>query len=92
MEERRCDLIGRQKHLRDKITTMERSIPALMAFSMWKAKDTCEDAPYCKVREIMKAFSPFPDQTEKLLMSLKKTVKELNGETAELHVRLTFSD
>lgn len=86
MEERRCDLIGRHKHLREKITTMERSIPALMAYNMWMAKK-CDDAPYCKVRQIMKKFSPYPDQTERLLGDLKKTVKDLNGETEELHVR-----
>lgn len=86
MEERRCDLLGRHKYLKDKITTMERSIPALMAYNMWMSKK-CENAPYCKIREIMKKFAPYPDQTEKLLENLKNTVKNLNKETDELHVR-----
>ncbi|XP_043265782.1 uncharacterized protein LOC122405255 isoform X1 [Colletes gigas] len=92
MEERRCDLIGRQKYLRDKITTMERSIPALIAYNMWMAKDMCDDAPYCKVRNIMKRFSTHPDPTEKLLGNLKKTVKELHGETTELHEKIIQAD
>ncbi|XP_076395272.1 uncharacterized protein LOC100878838 isoform X2 [Megachile rotundata] len=91
MEERRCDLVGKEKYLRDKITTMERSIPALVAFNMWMAKK-CENAPYCKVREIMKRFAPYPDQTEKLLSSLKRTVRELNGETTELHEKIIQAD
>ncbi|XP_078032992.1 uncharacterized protein LOC144467883 [Augochlora pura] len=92
MEERRCDLIGKQKYLREKITTMERSIPALIAYNMWMAKDKCDDAPTCKVREIMKKFSTQPDPTEKLLASLKNAVKELNGETAELHEKIIQAD
>ncbi|CAK9807878.1 hypothetical protein ANTQUA_LOCUS5373 [Anthophora quadrimaculata] len=91
MEERRCDLLGRHKYLREKITTMERSIPALIAYNMWMAKK-CDDAPYCKIREIMKRFSPHPDQTEKLLHSLKKTVKEFDGETEELHEKIIQAD
>ncbi|XP_029056460.2 uncharacterized protein LOC114883142 isoform X1 [Osmia bicornis bicornis] len=91
MQERRCDLLGRQKYLRDKITTMERSIPALIAYNMWTCKK-CEDAPYCKIREIMRRFSPYPDQTERLLDNLKRTVKELNGETAELHEKIIQAD
>lgn len=86
MEERRCDLLGRQKYLSDKITTMERSIPALIAYNMWMSKK-CDDAPYLKICKIMKKFAPYPDQTEKLLENLKNTVKELNSETEELHVR-----
>ncbi|KOC62644.1 hypothetical protein WH47_05286 [Habropoda laboriosa] len=70
---------------------MERSIPALIAYNMWMAKK-CEDAPYCKIREIMKRFSPHPDQTEKLLHSLKKTVKEFDGETEELHEKIIQAD
>ncbi|XP_017764948.1 PREDICTED: uncharacterized protein LOC108554254 [Eufriesea mexicana] len=91
MQERRCDLVGRQKYLKDKITTMERSIPALIAYNMWMGKE-CESAPYCKIREIMKTFAPYPDQTEKLLKSLKNTVKELNCETEELHEKIIQAD
>lgn len=86
IKERRCDLLGRQKYLKEKITTMERSIPALIAYNMWMSKN-CDDAPYCKIRKIMKMFAPYPDQTEKLLESLKNAVKDLNNETEELHVR-----
>ncbi|XP_076382620.1 uncharacterized protein LOC117219695 isoform X1 [Megalopta genalis] len=92
MQERRCDLIGKQKYLREKITTMERSIPALIAYNMWMAKDKCDDAPTCKVREIMKKFSTYPDPTEKLLANLKRAVKELNEETAELHEKIIQAD
>ncbi|XP_076240947.1 uncharacterized protein LOC143183307 [Calliopsis andreniformis] len=92
MEERRCDLIGRRKYLKDKITTMERSIPALIAYNLWMNKDNCIDAPYCKVREMMKKFCPHPDQTERLLQNLKKTVKELNGETTQLHEKIIQAD
>ncbi|KZC11165.1 hypothetical protein WN55_02526 [Dufourea novaeangliae] len=92
MEERRCDLIGREKNLRDKITTMERSIPALIAYNMWMAKDKCLDSPYCKIRDMMRQFSGQPDPTEQLLASLKKTVKELNQETSELHEKIIQAD
>ncbi|KAG7190358.1 hypothetical protein KM043_006469 [Ampulex compressa] len=92
MRERHCDLIGRHKHLKDKITTLERSIPALMAYNMWTAGLTCIDAPYCKIREIMKKFSTRPDPTEKLLDDLRKRVKILNGETADLHEKIIDAD
>nr|XP_031843065.1 uncharacterized protein LOC116431571 [Nomia melanderi] len=92
MEERHCDLMVRQKYLRDKVSTMERSMPALIAYNMWMSKDKCSDAPSCKVRDIMKKFSRQPDPTEKLLKSLKETVKELNGQTAELHEKIIQAD
>ncbi|XP_050484099.1 uncharacterized protein LOC126870432 isoform X1 [Bombus huntii] len=91
IKERRCDLLGRQKYLKEKITTMERSIPALIAYNMWMSKN-CDDAPYCKIRKIMKMFAPYPDQTEKLLESLKNTVKDLNNETEELHEKIIQAD
>ncbi|XP_043518374.1 uncharacterized protein LOC122533072 isoform X2 [Frieseomelitta varia] len=91
MEERRCDLLGRQKYLSDKITTMERSIPALIAYNMWMSKK-CDDAPYYKIRKIMKKFAPYSDQTEKLLENLKNTVEELNSETEELHEKIIQAD
>lgn len=76
----------RQQVLKNKITTMERSIPALMAYNMWVSGKKCADAPLCKVKEIMNAFSPTPDPTEKLLENLKSTVTVLNAETEDLHV------
>ena len=85
--ERRCDLAHRQRYLKDKVSTLERSIPALMAFNMWMSGQKCKDAPLYKIREIMNKFSPYPDPTEKLLEDLKKTVDDLNRETGELHVR-----
>ncbi|XP_023289291.1 uncharacterized protein LOC105701131 [Orussus abietinus] len=91
-EERRGDLVDRQHHLRDKITTMERSVPALMAFNMWLAAEKCEDAPLCKVKEIMNKFSPHPDPTEKLLENLANAVKNFTGETAELHDKIIATD
>ncbi|XP_076758610.1 uncharacterized protein LOC143427962 [Xylocopa sonorina] len=91
MEERHCDLLGRQKYLREKITTMERSIPALIAYNMWMTRN-CKDTPYCKVREIMKKFVSYPDQTEILLNSLKNTVKKLNREIEELHEKIIEAD
>ena len=85
--ERRGDLAYRQQYLKDKVATLERSIPALMAFNMWMSGQNCEDAPLCKIREIMNKFSPYPDPTDKLLEDLKNTIEDLNRETAELHVR-----
>nr|KAF7397028.1 hypothetical protein H0235_016565 [Vespula pensylvanica] len=92
IEERHCDLTGRHRYLREKITTMERSIPALMAYNMWKSGKTCDDAPFCKIREIMKKLSPDLDPTEKLLRNLKSTVKDLNTETTELHDKIIDAD
>ncbi|XP_024944447.1 uncharacterized protein LOC107271430 isoform X3 [Cephus cinctus] len=92
IEERRGDLVLRQRFLQDKITTMERSIPALMAYNMWMAGQKCEDAPLCKVREIMSRFSPLPDPTEKLVSDLESTVKKLDKETEELHEKIIAAD
>lgn len=87
IEERRCDLIGRQRQLKNKVVTMERSIPALMAYSMWKAEQDCRDGPYDKVREIMNTFAPQSDPADKLVAELKSIVDNLHQETAQLHVR-----
>lgn len=87
IEGRRCDLIGRHRNLRDKIATMERSVPALMAYNMWMAERYSPDAPYCKMREIMKKFSPHPDPADRLVDELRSTVNDLRQETAQLHVR-----
>ncbi|XP_047365584.1 uncharacterized protein LOC124955340 [Vespa velutina] len=92
IEERHCDLTGRHRYLREKITTMERSIPALMAYNMWKSGKTCDDPPFCKIREIMNKLSPDLDPTEKLLRNLKSTVKDLNMETTELHDKIIDAD
>ncbi|KAK2575286.1 hypothetical protein KPH14_008138 [Odynerus spinipes] len=92
IEERHCDLTGRHRYLREKITTMERSIPALMAYNMWIAGKKCEDAPYCKIRDIMSRLSPDLDPTEKLLRNLKNAVKDLNKETTELHDKIIDAD
>jgi len=90
IEERRCDLIGRHRNLRNKITTMERSIPALLAYNIWMAEQDCHDAPYRKVREIMNKFSPQPDSADRLLAELRNTVEDLHQETTQLHVRHTI--
>lgn len=88
IKERRCDLIGRHKELRNKITTMERSIPVLMAYKMWMTDQNCHNTPfYGKVQEIMKKFSPPPGPADKLLDRLKNTVNNLHQETTQLHVR-----
>lgn len=87
IEERRCDLIGRHQDLRDKIITMERSIPALMAYNLCMAKDHRRDTPCEKVREIVNKLSPQLDPADKLLAELRSTVDDLHRETAQLHVR-----
>lgn len=84
--ERRVDLSEHERYLKDKVSTMERSIPALMAFNMWKAGEKCKDPPLCKIREIMNKFSPYPDPTETLLENLRTTVQDINREISELHV------
>lgn len=74
---------------------MERSIPALMAYNLWMIERDSTDAPYYKVREMMKKFSPYPDPADKLVAELKNTVNDLRQETAQLHVRrvhCTFGD
>ncbi|XP_018359899.1 PREDICTED: uncharacterized protein LOC108759107 [Trachymyrmex cornetzi] len=87
IEERRCDLIDRQQQLKNKVVTMERSIPAIMAYNMWKAKQDCCDGPYDKVREIINIFAPQSDPADKLVTELKSVVHSLHQETAQLHVR-----
>lgn len=77
----------RQRYLKDKVSTMERSIPALMAFNMWMSGQKCKDASFCKIREIINTFSPDLDPTENLLQNLKKNVQDINQEIEELHVR-----
>ncbi|KAI4503121.1 hypothetical protein M0802_002165 [Mischocyttarus mexicanus] len=92
IEERHCDLTGRHRYLREKITTMERSIPAIMAYNMWISGKNCDDAPFCKIRQIMNKMSPDLDPTEKLLRNLRNTVKDLNKETTELHDKIIDAD
>ncbi|XP_043289230.1 uncharacterized protein [Venturia canescens] len=92
IEERRADLANRQHCLREKITAMERSIPALMAFNMWKSGSKCNDPPMCKIRQIMKKMSPNSDPTEKLVDGLKNTVESLKTETGELHDKIIAAD
>ncbi|XP_039314697.1 uncharacterized protein LOC113003601 [Solenopsis invicta] len=92
IEERRCDLIGRHRELRNKVSTMERSIPILMAYNMWTAERDCRDGPYDKVREIVNRFSSQPDPADKLLAELKSTVDGLHQETAQLHDRIIDAD
>lgn len=90
VEERRCDLIDRHRDLRNKVTTLERSIPALLAYNMWMAEQDCREAPYRKIQEIMNKFSPQPDPADRLLVELRNTVDDLHQETAQLHVRHTI--
>ncbi|XP_029157252.1 uncharacterized protein LOC114929759 [Nylanderia fulva] len=92
IEERRCDLIGRHRDLRDKITTMERSIPALMAYNLCIAEDHHRDMPCEKVREIVNKLSPQPDPADKLLAELKSTVDDLHKETSQLHDKIIDAD
>lgn len=87
IEERRCDLIGRHQDLRHKITTMERSIPALMAYNLYMAEDHRRDKSCEKVREIVNKLSPQPDPADKLLAELRCIVDDLHQETTQLHVR-----
>ncbi|XP_043461033.1 golgin subfamily A member 6-like protein 7 [Leptopilina heterotoma] len=90
--ERRVDLSEHERYLKDKVSTMERSIPALMAFNMWRAGEKCKDPPLCKIREIMNKFSPYPDPTESLLENLRTTVQDINREISELHERIIAAD
>lgn len=90
IEKRRCDLIDRHRHLRDKVATMERSIPALMTCNMWRMANDgrdCRDTPYRIVRQIVDKLSPQPDPADRLVAELKDTVNDLRLETAQLHVR-----
>ncbi|XP_036145775.1 uncharacterized protein LOC105838528 [Monomorium pharaonis] len=92
IEERRCDLIGRHRELRNKVSTMERSIPALLAYNMWMTERDCRDGPYDKVREIMNKFSPQPDPADRLLGELKSAVDGLHQETTQLHDKIIDAD
>jgi len=87
IEERQCNLINRQLQLKNKVITIERSIPAMMAYNMWKAKQDCYDGSYDKVREIMNIFAPQSDPADKLVAELKSVVHNLHQETTQLHVR-----
>ncbi|XP_011871742.1 PREDICTED: uncharacterized protein LOC105564159 isoform X3 [Vollenhovia emeryi] len=92
IEERRCDLIGRHRELRNKVATMERSIPALMAYSMWMTERDSRDGPCDKVREIVNRLSPQPDPADRLLADLKDVVDGLHRETAQLHDKIIDAD
>ena len=87
IEERRCDLIGHQRQLKNKVVTLERSIPAMIAYNMWKTEQDLCDGPYDKVREIMNVFAPQSDPADKLIAELKNVVHSLHQETTQLHVR-----
>ncbi|XP_032672321.1 uncharacterized protein LOC116844625 [Odontomachus brunneus] len=92
IEERRCDLIDRHGQLRDKIATMERSIPALMTCNMWRI---AIDGPDCRdgtMRQIMNKFLPQPDLVAQLLVELKGNVNDLRLETVKLHDKIIDTD
>ncbi|XP_025264346.1 uncharacterized protein LOC105250451 [Camponotus floridanus] len=94
IDERRCNLIDRHKNLQGKITTMERSIPALMAYNLWitESRDHRRDVSCEKVREIVNKLSPQPDPADRLLAELKSTVDDLHRETAQLHNKIIDAD
>ncbi|KAL6262606.1 hypothetical protein P5V15_005400 [Pogonomyrmex californicus] len=92
IEERQCNLLGRHRELKNKVATMERSIPALMAYNMLMAEQDCRDTPYDKIREIMNKFSPQPDPADRLLAELRSTVDNLHRETAQLHDKIIDAD
>ncbi|GAB1869425.1 hypothetical protein CAJAP_10504 [Camponotus japonicus] len=94
IEERRCNLIDRHRNLQGKITTMERSIPALMAYNLWmtESRDHPRDTSYEKVREIVNKLSPEPDPADRLLAELRSTVDDLHRETAQLHDKIIDAD
>ncbi|KYN03392.1 hypothetical protein ALC62_05784 [Cyphomyrmex costatus] len=71
---------------------MERSIPALMAYNMWKAEQDCRDGSYDKVREIMNTFAPQSDPADRLVAELKSVVDSLQQETAQLHDKIIDAD
>ena len=58
-----------------------------MALSMWKSGENSDTPPVCKVKQIMSKLLLYPDPTEKFVNHLTDSVKNLNQETAELHVR-----
>ncbi|XP_018044259.1 PREDICTED: uncharacterized protein LOC108684450 [Atta colombica] len=92
IEERQCDLINRQLQLKNKVITIERSIPAMMAYNMWKAEQDCYDGSYNKVREIMNIFAPQSDPADKLVAELKSVVHSLHQETTQLHDKIIDAD
>ncbi|KYN45371.1 hypothetical protein ALC56_00218 [Trachymyrmex septentrionalis] len=92
IEERRCDLIGHQRQLKNKVVTLERSIPAMIAYNMWKTEQDLCDGPYDKVREIMNVFAPQSDPADKLIAELKNVVHSLHQETTQLHDKIIDAD
>lgn len=90
---RQEDLDERHRQLKDKITTMEKLLPALIAFGMCNQssdeKEACEptNAALDRLREMMRKLSPLPDPADELVAELATCVEQLNRETAELHVR-----
>ncbi|XP_014484865.1 PREDICTED: uncharacterized protein LOC106749691 [Dinoponera quadriceps] len=90
IEERRCDLIDRHKHLRDKVAMMERSIPALITCNMWKMADegAGRDTAYRIVRQIV----DIPDPVDGLLARLNDAVNDHRLEMAQLHDKIIDAD
>ncbi|EGI65080.1 hypothetical protein G5I_06541 [Acromyrmex echinatior] len=71
---------------------MERSIPAVMAYNMWKTEQDYCDGSYDKVREIMNIFAPQSDPADKLVAELKSVVHSLHQEMAQLHDKIIDAD
>ncbi|XP_072759261.1 uncharacterized protein [Anoplolepis gracilipes] len=96
IEERQCDLICRHRDLRNKIVTLERSIPALMAYNLWSTErredDHHQDTSCEKVRKVVNKLSSQPDPADRLLAELRSIVDDLHRETTELHEKIINAD
>ncbi|XP_008202189.1 uncharacterized protein LOC100120476 isoform X1 [Nasonia vitripennis] len=97
--DRQEDLDERHRQLKDKISTMEKLLPALIACGMCnksydEKNQACEssNAALNQVREMMRKLSPLPDPADELVAELATCVKQLNRETAELHDKIINAD
>lgn len=87
-EGRRSSLDERQRELSNRIATLEKLMPVMIAKALCReAKPDAEDPTgEKKVRKIVKEMLPKPDPAEELAEKLTERIKQLNDLTAEMHV------
>ncbi|XP_066595547.1 uncharacterized protein [Prorops nasuta] len=92
LEKMSSSLMGRENHLKDKITMMERSMPALIAHSMQMLMKNCANVPNCTSRQFIQQLVSGCNGTEKILQELKDQIQSILAELTELHNKIISTD
>ncbi|XP_063981340.1 uncharacterized protein LOC135164674 isoform X2 [Diachasmimorpha longicaudata] len=89
MEKRHGELTNRRRYLAEKIMTLEKAMPLLVANKFWKCGQR-DNTPCKKIQEFVDQLSPYPypNFTDKLLKETNGKSQRLDEETKQLHVEI----